>query len=146
MPHTLSRHVPVRSFVDAGGAGRLCALDFRDDVPFPVARLFYLSELKAGVPRGRHAHRLQHQFLTCPVGAARIVLIGAGARGEFRLEKSDQGLHVPPMTWLVLEPLMLGTTCLVLASGHYSEAEYIRDPKEFEETTGMTLTKWEREV
>jgi hypothetical protein len=50
------------------------------------------------------------------------------------------------MTWLVLEPLTQGTTCLVLASGQQSEAEHIRDPKEFEEAVSVTLTKWEREV
>jgi hypothetical protein len=140
MPNTLGGSVLVRFFLDAGGAGCLCALVFRSGVLFPVARLFCLIELKTGVPRGRHAHPPQ-KFLTCPVGAARIVLIGAGAQSGLRLE-----IHVIPMTWLVLEPLTQGTTCLVLALGQQSEAEHIRDPKEFEEAVGVTLTKWEREV
>jgi len=47
------------------------------------------------------------------------------------LNRSYYGLFVPTMVWRELENFSSGSVCLVLASGHYLEDDYIRDIHEF---------------
>ena len=42
--------------------GRLVAIEHYDDVPFAIARVYYLFDTRAGVTRGLHAHRALEQF------------------------------------------------------------------------------------
>lgn len=127
------------------GAARLVDLPLvRDDrgalgyaeeggvVPFAIRRLFYLFEIRPGATRGRHAHRVQQQFLFMMAGACRLTTDdGSGAR-EWALEGPRQALYIPPMTWLELSDFTAGAICAVLASGPFDESDYVRDRATFD--------------
>jgi len=102
-----------------------------DHIPFPVKRFFTLYKVAAGASRGGHAHRQQHQFLVMAAGSANIIVDDGNHRTQVLLDRPNLGLHAPPMLWLELEDFSPDAICLVLASGVYDEADYIRQREDF---------------
>ena len=104
-------------------------------VPFPVRRIFTIYDVVAGATRGGHAHREQGQFLIMLSGGCLVEWDDGDAISTERLYLPTQGIYIPPVTWIVLKKFSPGAICLVLASGHYDEDDYIRDYAEFKQIT-----------
>jgi UDP-2-acetamido-3-amino-2,3-dideoxy-glucuronate N-acetyltransferase len=100
-------------------------------VPFEVKRYFLVFEVPTEQVRGEHAHRAQHQFLVCVHGRCSVVADDGTHRQEFLLDAPNLGLYLPPMTWGVQYKYSRDAVLLVLASGEYDAADYIRDYPEF---------------
>ena len=115
-----------------GPGGRLGIVEGERDVPFPIRRVFYLTDLEPGRRRGGHAHKAQSQGLIALAGAVTVTLDdGKGARSH-RLERPDALLYAPPMVWLDYVAETPGAVLLVLSSDFYEEADYIRDRAAFD--------------
>jgi hypothetical protein len=102
-----------------------------DEIPFSIARIFYVRGVPGGVDRGGHAHRVTEQFVIALAGCFSLELTDGVAKRSFRLESAERGVYVPPMIWDRLHDFSPGAVCLVLASTQYAEADYIRDWNEF---------------
>ncbi len=100
-------------------------------VPFEVKRYFLVFQVPTEQVRGEHAHRAQHQFLVCVHGRCSVVADDGAHRQEFLLDAPQLGLYLPPMTWAVQYKYSRDAVLLVLASGEYDAADYIRDYPEF---------------
>ncbi len=111
--------------------GTLVVMESGKDIPFDMPRLFLLRDIPEGASRGDHAHRAQHQLLVPVHGALEVEAIDRGGSVRHVLEDPGTGLHAPPLTWLKLKALKPGSSCLVLTSAKYDEADYIRDFAEF---------------
>jgi hypothetical protein len=106
-------------------------------IPFDIKRVFYFTDAPSTVGRGGHAHRKCHQFIVLLKGGMNVSLEHPdGTVSEILLRSGGSGFHVVPMTWcqLTVSP---DTICLVLASEHYDEADYIRDYNTFREEVGL---------
>lgn len=106
-----------------------------DHIPFEPKRYFVIGGVPAGVVRGGHAHREQHQFMVALRGACRIVLDDGGRRTEVVLDRQTLGLHVPPLVWGTLHDFTADALLLVLTSGAYDAAEYVGDYAAFAAAT-----------
>ena len=102
-----------------------------ENLPFAVKRIYFLHGITG--PRGGHAHRELDRIFIAAAGSFTVKSNGI----ENRLFMPDEPLRVRPMTWIELTDFSHGAICLVLASEEYSEADYIRDPAEFNQLTGM---------
>ena len=111
--------------------GNLTAIEGGRDVPFDIARVFYLYDVPGGEARGGHAHRALHQVIIAASGSFDVVLEDGNEERAFFLNRSYYGLHVPPMIWAHLENFSSGSVGLVLASAHYDETDYYRDRDEY---------------
>lgn len=111
--------------------GRLVSIEGLSDVPFAIARVYYILA-GDGSPRGFHAHRTLQQLMICVAGSCRIVLDDGREQSEFRLARADEGLLVGPMTWREMHDFEAGTVLLVIASERFDEADYIRDYDDFQ--------------
>ncbi len=111
--------------------GMLTFAEVARHVPFEVKRYFLSFQVPTEQVRGEHAHRAQHQFLTCVHGRCSVVADDGASRQEFVLDSPNLGLHVAPMTWAVQYKYTPDAVLLVLASGLYDPADYIRDYQEF---------------
>ena len=111
--------------------GRLLAAETGPHVPFGVQRIFAIYDVPAGLARGGHAHRRQEQFLIMLAGSCKITAESADSSSEECLVAPTEGLYVPAGVWLELRDFSPGAICLVLASGPFDEADYIRDYGEF---------------
>lgn len=100
-------------------------------VPFEVQRYFLVFGVPGEHIRGEHAHREQHQFLICVHGSCRCVVDDGENREQYTLDRPNIGLYVPPMCWCAQYKYSPDAVLLVLTSGYYDAADYIRDYGEF---------------
>lgn len=87
--------------------------------------------MPGGSERGGHAHLALHQFVIAMSGSFDIVLDDGFDRKRYHLNRSYEGLYIPPMTWRELDNFSSGSVCMVLASEVYDEADYIRNYSDF---------------
>ncbi len=114
-------------------AGNITVLENNIHVPFEVKRVYYLYDVPGGEDRGGHAHRILQQFIIAVSGAF-DVLIGDGINKKIvHLDRPYIGLHIIPGIWRELLNFSSGSICIVLASEHYDEEDYIRDYKIFKD-------------
>jgi hypothetical protein len=111
--------------------GNLTAIEGGLDVPFEIARVFYLYDVPGGEARGGHAHRALEQLIIAASGSFDIVVEDGTSERRFFLNRSYFGLYIPPMVWAHLENFSSGSVGLVLASAHYDESDYYRDHDEY---------------
>ena len=100
-------------------------------IPFAVKRYFLVYRVPAEQVRGGHAHREQHQFLVCVHGHCSVLADDRVNRQEFALDSPQTGLYLPPMIWSAQYNYSSDAVLLVLTSGEYDPAEYIKDYAEF---------------
>jgi oxalate decarboxylase/phosphoglucose isomerase-like protein (cupin superfamily) len=113
-------------------SGNISVLENDDSVvPFNVKRIFYLYDIPGGESRGAHAHKECHQFLLAASGSFEVHLDDGKENRIVKLNRADVGLHIPPGIWASEINFSSGAICLVFASEHYEELDYIRDYKDF---------------
>ena len=111
--------------------GNLSFIEGGQHIPFDIKRVYYLYDVPGGSDRGSHAHKNLHQFIVAMSGSFDVVLDDGKEKKRFHLNRSHYGLYVCPMMWRDLDNFSSGAVCLVLASAHYDEADYIRDYDQF---------------
>ena len=111
--------------------GNLSFVEGSIHIPFDIRRIYYLYDVPGGSDRGSHAHKELQQFFIAMSGSFDIVLDDGNCKKRFNLNRSYYGLYVCSRIWRELENFSSGAVCLVLASAHYSEADYCRDYSQF---------------
>lgn len=111
--------------------GNLSFIEGGQHVPFDIQRVYYLYDVPGGSDRGSHAHKTLHQFIVAMSGSFDVVLDDGKEKKRFHLNRPYNGLYVYPMMWRDLDNFSSGAVCMVLASSHYSEDDYIRDYSQF---------------
>lgn len=112
-------------------AGNISIVEGMKNLPFEVKRVFYLYDIPAGEDRGAHAHKECHQFLIAASGSFEVTLDDGINKKTVVLNRPFYGLHIPPGIWAHELNFSSGSTCLVLASHKYNEADYIRSYDDF---------------
>ncbi|WP_299224826.1 FdtA/QdtA family cupin domain-containing protein [uncultured Psychroserpens sp.] len=103
----------------------------KDVLPFTMKRVYYLYDVPSDAYRGGHAHIEQLEFLVALSGSFEVVLDDGNSKKSIVLNKPNKGLLIPKGIWRELENFSAGSVCLVIASGEFSESDYIRDYTEF---------------
>lgn len=111
--------------------GNLSVVEGGDLVPFDIKRLYYLYDVPGGATRGGHAHKNLRQLIIAASGSFDVVLDNGKTRQKFSLNRSYKGLYIPTMIWREIENFSSGAVCMVLASEHYNESDYIYDYNDF---------------
>ena len=119
----------IRHAVDLRGS--LVAADFSTDLPFVPRRAFTVFGVPTKDVRGEHAHHQCQQFLLCLAGSVSAVVDNGKTRQEFRLDRPDVGLYMPPMVWGTQYNYSPDAVLLVFASHEYDAGDYIRDYDQF---------------
>jgi UDP-2-acetamido-3-amino-2,3-dideoxy-glucuronate N-acetyltransferase len=123
----LPRGVAVRNLdrvVDLRGALTIADID---NVPFSIARAYFVSGVGEGLIRGAHAHRACHQLLIAVQGGLTCVVDDGERRVEVRMTNPGLALHISPMVWGTQYQFETGSVLGVLASQAYDKHEYITD-------------------
>jgi hypothetical protein len=90
-----------------------------------------LYDVPGGEQRAGHALRSCEQFLIAMSGSFDVLVDDAQTQRRFHLNRSYNGLYVPPLIWRELDNFSSGSVCAVLASECYDESGYYRTYKEF---------------
>lgn len=111
--------------------GNLTVAEGMKDVPFSVARVYWVYDVPAGESRGGHAHRRCREFIVAVSGSFTVTLDDGRTRDTVLLNHPYQGLLVETGVWRTLDDYSSGAVCLVLASDPFCEEDYIRDYDDF---------------
>ena len=130
---TVSYDLPelVPLFTKVHPSGSLTVIEADETLLFPVRRVYFLHSLADDAIRGSHAHKKLHQLLV-PVSGSFIVRTERSSfKADFLMDSPTTGLLIRPFTWRTLLDFSPGAVCMVLASEHYEEDDYIRDYSDF---------------
>ena len=111
--------------------GNLTFIEGGSQIPFDVARVYYLYDVPGGESRGGHAHHELQQLIVAAAGSFDVIVDDGTGTARFHLNRSYYGLYIAPMVWRELENFSSGSVALVLASGYYDEADYLREHGDF---------------
>lgn len=112
--------------------GDLSVIESTRSIPFSIQRVYYVYRVPHGSSRAGHAHKSLHQLLLALSGSFMIHLDNGVAKTTIALNRPHIGLYVGPGVWRIVDHFSDGAVCLVLASAHYDETDYIHTYAEFE--------------
>ena len=118
--------------------GNLTFAEEQQLVPFDIKRAYWVYDVPAGESRGGHAHKRLQQLVIAVNGSFTVTLDNGYERRSVLLNHPWQGLVIEVNTWRTLDDFSSGAVCLVLASEHYDEDDYIYDYEEFLKYIGCT--------
>ena len=100
-------------------------------VPFDIKRAYWVYDVPGGESRGGHAHKKLKQFVIALSGSFDVTLDDGTEKQTYHLNHPYQGLLIETGIWRTLDDFSSGAVCLVLASEHFEEDDYIYDYDEF---------------
>ena len=111
--------------------GNLTVAEGAGVVPFDIKRAYWVYDVPGGESRGGHAHKRLRQLVVALSGSFTVTLDNGYERRTVLLNHPWQGLIIETNTWRTLDDFSSGAVCLVLASDHFEEDDYIFDYDEF---------------
>ena len=111
--------------------GNLTFAEAQGHVPFAMKRVYWVYDVPAGESRGGHAHKRLRQLVVALSGSFHVTLDNGRERTTVLLNHPWQALLIETGTWRTLDDFSSGAVCMVMASEHYEEDDYIYDYDEF---------------
>lgn len=121
--YTIERYGDERGF--------LTSFEYDKNIPFPLERVYYISEVKSDKKRACHAHRSSKRVLSAINGSCKATLFDGTTRQSFNLDSPHKALYFDKLVWCELDDFKDNTIILALASESYNEDEYIRNYDEY---------------
>lgn len=111
--------------------GNLSIIEELKNIPFKIARTYWIYDVPGGEARGGHAYRKNEEFIVALSGSFDIVLDDGAEKKIFSLNRSYYGLYVPKGLWREMNNFSTNSLALILASTPYDRTDYIYDYNEF---------------
>lgn len=112
--------------------GNLSFIESGKLLPFDIERVYWTYDIPSWRERSGRALRTCAEVIIATSGQFTVTIDrGDGNEKRFTLNRSNVGLYLPPMTWRSISDFVSGSTCLVIASKLFDEADYIRDYQQF---------------
>ena len=114
--------------------GNLTFLQFPQQIPFEIKRVFWTYNVPGGETRGGHAYYTQEEVIIALSGSFDVVITNKqGIQKKVHLNRGYEGLYLPPKTWRHLENFSTNSVSLHLSSSGFIAEDYIRDFDEYKE-------------
>ena len=108
--------------------GNLTFLQFPQQIPFEIKRVFWTYNVPGGEIRGGHAYKTQEEVIIAISGSFDVVITHKnGTHQRIHLNRGYEGLYLPPKTWRHLENFSTNSVSLHISSNEFSEEDYIRE-------------------
>lgn len=111
--------------------GNLSFFENPRQLPFEIARTYWIYDVPGGETRGSHAFKEQQEFIIALSGSFDVVLNDGETEEKFSLNRSYYGLLVPKMYWRRLENFSTNSLALIVSDKKFDTSDYIRDFEEF---------------
>lgn len=111
--------------------GNLSFFEHPNQLPFEIARTYWIYDVPGGEIRGSHAFKEQQEFIIALSGSFDIVLNDGEKEEKFSLNRSYHGLYIPKMYWRSLENFSTNSLALIVSDKCFDETDYIRDFEQF---------------
>ena len=114
--------------------GNLTFLQYPQQVPFEIKRVFWTYNVPGGEKRGGHAYKAHEEVIMALSGSFDVVITDKhGNQERVNLNRGYEGLYLPPKTWRHLENFSTNSVSLHLSSSFFNSEDYIRDFDEYKE-------------
>ena len=117
--------------------GKLVVIEGGIDIPFEIARVFYIYGSDSDVIRGQHANKESEFVLVNVAGKSKVRITDGLRETVVELNKPMQAVYIPRMIWKDMYDFSSDSVLLVLANTHYNGQEYIRDYNEYLKVMGV---------
>jgi oxalate decarboxylase/phosphoglucose isomerase-like protein (cupin superfamily) len=111
--------------------GNLSFFESNNQIPFKIARSYWIYDVPGGETRGGHAFKEQQEFIVALSGSFDVVLNDGKKELKFSLNRSYYGLYVPKLYWRRMENFSTNSLALIVSDKAYNAQDYIRDFEEF---------------
>lgn len=126
--------IQLPKFLDA--RGNLSFAEQGAQIPFDIARTYWIYDVPGGEARGGHAYRRNEEFIIALSGAFEVLVDDGRERKSFLLNRSYYGLYVPAGTWREMREFSTNSLALEFGSQAYDPADYVHDYQEFMKLKG----------
>jgi hypothetical protein len=111
--------------------GDLTFIEGKKNVPFDIARVYYIYNVPVDAERGGHAHKELEQVVFALSGSFRLRIDDGRNKQDHWLRNPRVGLYINRLVWREIDSFSQGAVCMVLASRPYEEADYYRNYDDF---------------
>lgn len=122
---------PIDKNTVADLRGDLSILEIPNGNSFHTKRLYYISNVPSDSIRGAHAHKTLNQIFIALNGSFTLNVTDGKSEDSVCLDAESSGYFLPSGLWRELRDFTEDAICLVLASEHFDESDYLRDYNKF---------------
>lgn len=115
--------------------GNLSFIENGSQVPFDIARVYWIYDVPGDAERFGHAFYTQSEMIVALSGSFDVVLDSGDGPRRYHLARSYRGLYVPPLTWRSIDNFSTNSVAMVLSSTLYDPTDYIEDFNLFKSLT-----------
>jgi dTDP-4-dehydrorhamnose 3,5-epimerase-like enzyme len=123
------KEIEISNFMD--DRGNLNVAEFQKIGKFETKRIYFISNVPESGARGAHAHKYLNQIFFAVAGEFHLTVTDGTHTESVVLSPQDKGYFLPYGYWRDLKNFSNNAVCLVLASEHYDEGDYIRTFEEY---------------
>lgn len=114
--------------------GNLTFIEEHETIPFAIKRVFQIYGIPTqNIARANHASSNTFFVLQIIVGQVSVEIDDGTEKHLHKLNKIDEALLVPPLTWMKTMCFSQDAILQVYASESYQNCKYIEDYTEFKE-------------
>jgi hypothetical protein len=108
--------------------GNLTFMQYDEQIPFDIKRVFWTYDVPGGESRGGHAYKTQEEIIIALSGSFDVIITDKNGMSEkFCLSRSYYGLYLPPKTWRHMENFSTNALGLHISSEKFDLDNYIWD-------------------
>jgi len=112
--------------------GNLTFIQYPEQIPFEIQRVFWTYDVPGGEIRGGHAYKSQSEVIIALSGSFDVVTLDAdGLESKITLNRSYFGLLLPPNTWRHMENFSTNAVSLHLSSSVFDKNDYVYNVEDF---------------
>lgn len=111
----------------ADARGNLSVIQSMTDVPFEIARCYWIYDIPSGLHRDGHAYYAATELIVALSGGFDVEVDDGREIKTFRLDRPDKALFIPPLCWRGIKEVTTNSVAMVLSSTLYDSDDYIVD-------------------
>ena len=111
--------------------GILDVIELSEKLNFEIKRIYFISEVPVNSVRGAHAHKDLRQIFFATAGSFTLSVTDGERTDTVRISAHSGGYYLPSGYWRELTEFEPNSVCLVLASEHFDEADYIKEKSSY---------------
>ena len=117
--------VESEKFLDARGV--LNVIELPEELIFETKRIYYITGVPVNSIRGAHAHKKLRQIFFALSGSFTLIVTDGQRIDKVRISAHSSGYYLPRGYWRELTEFEPETICMVLASEHFNDSDYIKE-------------------
>lgn len=117
----------VESQIFSDARGVLNAIELPEDLNFKTKRIYYITDVPTNSIRGAHAHKKLQQIFFALSGSFTLIVTDGESTDQVCVKANSSGYYLPSGYWRELTKFQPSTICLVLASEHFDDSDYISE-------------------